>query len=92
MLSDGLQSEVMLDTLRDAGVATPDAGLPASVRAKHGVNGAGKRIHYFLNYSGASVTFPYRYRAGHERLTGHSTASGANVTVGPWDLALVEED
>ena len=42
-LSDRLQENVVLDTLRTAGVPLTDAGLPAPVKAKHGILGTGRR-------------------------------------------------
>lgn len=92
LLSDALQEQVVLDTLHEAGVPTPDSKLPTSVRAKHGVNQAGKRIHYFLNYSGTPATFAYTYGAAHDLLSSRSAVTGASITIGPWDLALLEED
>ena len=92
MLSDALQRAVMLDTLKDAGIAATDTGLPTSLRAKHGTNQAGKRVHYFLNYSGEPVTFEYKYGKAHDLLNGGAVQAGASVQVKGWDLALLEED
>ncbi len=92
LLSDALQEAVVRDTLRDADVATPDVNLPASLRAKHGMNRDGKRLHYFLNYAGSPVTFTYTYAAAHDLLNGHAATHGERLTVNGWDLALLEED
>jgi beta-galactosidase len=45
--------------VKNAGVAEPDQDLPATVHAKHGVNQAGKRVDYYLNYSSDPQQFPY---------------------------------
>ncbi|CAN5575035.1 beta-galactosidase [soil metagenome] len=92
MLSDKLQRAVVLDALHDAGVGSSDQSLPATVRAKHGTNGAGKKIHYYLNYSNSPATVHYDYGAGRDLLTGTATASGASVQIGAWDLAIMEEN
>ena len=92
MLGDALQKAVVLDTLKDAGIAAPDSSLPASLRAKHGTNGRGKRVHYFLNYSGEPVTFTYGYGRAHDLLSGGTVQAGGSVEVKGWDLALLEED
>ncbi len=92
MLSDTLQQAVILDTLRDAGLTVPDQTLPVAVRAKHGTNRAGRRIHYYLNYSAAAVKVPYTYFAGIDLLTGRTTFSGATLSLGPWDVAIIEEN
>lgn len=92
MLSDGLQRGVVLNVLREAGLLSADQALPGAVRVKHGTTRAGKRIHYYLNYSSLPVSFQYGYGAGRDLLTGHVAALGGGVSLGPWDLAIVEED
>lgn len=92
MLSDALQEAVVLDTLRTAGVDAHDAALPASLRAKHGVNREGHRIHFFLNYSSVPVSFSYGYAKAHDLLRNTAVAPRSTVAVGAWDLALLEED
>ena len=51
----------------------------------------GKRIHYYLNYSGDAANFTYAYAASRDLLTGHAVAPGGSVSLGPWDLAILEE-
>ena len=90
-LSDALQTAVLRDTLQKLGLAGPDQQLPAAVHVQHGVNKMGKRIHYYFNYSGTEVKPNYAYGAGTNLLDGKATAKGAVLTIGPWDLAIVEE-
>ena len=92
LLSDALQNAVVRDTLQVAGVSAADGTLPASLRAKHGVNRQGHRIHYFLNYSADAVTFTYTYAKAHDLLQGTAVTPRSSVKVAPWDLALLEED
>ena len=91
-LSDGLQQAVVLDVLRESGLTSSDQDLPESVRVKHGINRAGKRIHYYLNYSGSPANFTYAYAAGRDLLTGDAVGRGKSVSLAPWDLAILEED
>jgi beta-galactosidase len=91
VLSDALQSKVLLDVIQRAGISGPDQTLPPSVRAKHGVNRNGRKIHYYLNYSSQEQTFAYPHGAGSELLTQTAIAAAQNVTVKPWDLVLIEE-
>ena len=91
-LSDALQQAVVLDVLRESGLNSSDQDLPKTVRVKHGTNRAGKRIHYYLNYSSAPADFAYSYAAGRDLLTGHAIAQGSSVRLAPWDLAILEED
>jgi len=58
---------------------------------KHGIANDGRRMHYYLNYSGAEGNFKYSYAAGEDLLTGKPIANGEQVTLKPWDVAIVEE-
>ena len=71
-LSDELQRRVVQDAVKNARVADPDQDLPATVHAKHGVNQAGKRVNYYLNYSSDPQQFPY----GGQRCRSADEASG----------------
>jgi beta-galactosidase len=90
-LSDGLQRAVLSDALKSAGLTGPDQQLPAAIHIVNGENRAGKRLHYYFNYSGDSVSFTYSYPAGKELLTDESIANSQQITLKPWDLAIVEE-
>jgi beta-galactosidase len=91
VLSDSLQSKVMLLVLQSAGVAGSDQDLPASVRVKHGTNRSGKTVHFYLNYSNDVQTFNYLYAPGNDLLTQQAVTHSQKITVKPWDLLLVEE-
>ncbi len=91
VLSDLLQTKVLGEVIELAGLTGPDRKLPQPVRVKHGVSSAGKQIHFYLNYSPAPQTFEYAYGAGTDLLSGRDTARGASITLGPWDVAIVEE-
>jgi beta-galactosidase len=91
VLSDKLQEQVLLAVLQLAGLTSSDQQLPENVRVKHGVNGGGRRIHYYFNYSSRPQTFPYAYATGSELLTQKAVASSQPITLAPWDLAIVEE-
>jgi len=90
-LSDALQSKVLLDALKEAGIAGSDQQLPAHVRVRHGVNRLGKPLHYYFNYSSEPKSFAYSYGAGTDLLTGAAAAHGQQITLKPWDLVVVEE-
>jgi beta-galactosidase len=90
-LSDALQTAVLKDALTKAGLAGADQGAAASVHVQHGVNRAGKKIHYYFNYSAAEQAANYSYPAGTNLLDGKPVDHGSNLTLGPWDVAIVEE-
>lgn len=90
-LSDGLQRAILADTLKSAGLTGPDQQLPAGVHVVSGENRFGKRLHYYFNYSGNAVSFRYSYPAGKDLLTNESISNSQQVTLKPWDLAIIEE-
>ena len=77
--------------LEKLGLTGPDQQLPAAVHVQHGVNRLGKRLHYYFNYSGAEVKLTYAYGAGTNLLDGKAVAKAAELTLAPWDLAIIEE-
>lgn len=91
VLSDGLQKAVVLDVLKLAGLTGPDQQLPPHVRVKHAINGQGKTLHFYFNYSGTPQTLSYAYAAGADLLTKAHVAHAQELTLKPWDLMIVEE-
>lgn len=90
-LSDALQTKVLEEVLQLAGLTGPDQRLPRALRVRHGTNSTGKRLHYYLNYSGEPQTFTYAYAPGADLPSGRAISASAAVTVPPWDLLIVEE-
>ncbi|HLY42496.1 MAG TPA: beta-galactosidase [Terracidiphilus sp.] len=91
-LSDALQTAVLRRAIEAAGLASNDEQLPAAIHVQHGVNRIGKRLHYYFNYSGSDANFRYGYGSGSDLLTGKHIAKSAEVTLAPWDLAIIEEE
>ena len=91
VLSDDLQSRVLLDVLQLAGLKGPDQDLPSSVHVKHGTNREGKAIHYYMNYSSDPQAFNYVYGAGQDLLSSGAVSPAQSVTLKPWDLVIIEE-
>jgi beta-galactosidase len=90
-LSDKLQTAVLKGALEKAGLTGADQELPAAVHVQHGVNRLGRRLHYYFNYSGADAKLTYAYAPGTNLLDGKPVAKSAELTLAPWDLAIVEE-
>ena len=91
MLTDGLQSSVVRDTLREAGIEFDASAAASTVRIKHGRNQRGRRIHYFLNYSSDAATVNYHYGAAHDLVNDQEIVPGQNLAVGPWDVVIAAE-
>ncbi|HTQ60108.1 MAG TPA: beta-galactosidase [Candidatus Solibacter sp.] len=90
-VSDKLQDAIVLDSLKEAGLASSDQQLPSTVRVKHGLTQDGHKLHYFLNYSASPATMTYSYPIGTDLLSGKSIAQGEQTTLAPWDLIIVKE-
>ena len=90
-LSDAFQRDVVQDTLGVAGLAGPDQALTGPVRVRHGMGNAGKALHFYLNYSGQPQPLTYPHGSGADLLAGREIARGQQVTIGPWDLVIIEE-
>ena len=91
VLSDELQRKLLERVLDQAQLTGPDRKLPAAIRVKHGVNRAGKTLHYYFNFSGSRQRVTYPYAAGVELLSNLPLASGAETSLEPWGVAIVEE-
>ncbi|GAB3454019.1 beta-galactosidase [Massilia terrae] len=91
-LSDKLQAGVLRAALQDAGLAGPDQQLPPRVHASSGSNSFGRTLRYYFNYSGDAVSFTYRRQPGTDLLSGRRLRSGDTLQLGPWNLAIIEED
>lgn len=91
LLSEPLQQAILKGVLQEAGLTGPDQQLPATVRIKHGTNRNGKTILYYMNYSSDPQSFAYPYSAGTELLSQKAVAPQEKLTLGPWDVAIIEE-
>lgn len=90
-LSDKLQEKALLEVVTMASLNGPDQLLPATVKVRHGLGQPGKRLHYYLNYASSPATFNYPYAEGVDLPTKKAVAKNQSITLGPWDLAIVEE-
>ena len=90
-LSDGLQTALLKETLGRIGLLGEDQKVPAGVHVQHGVNRLGKRLHYYFNYSAKTVNVSYPHADGTNLLDGKAAAKSSSMTIGPWDLTIIEE-
>ena len=88
--SDGMLREILADVLREAGLWTADQEVEFPVIIKRGTNQDGKQIVYYLNYSASEQTVAYRDGDGVELTKKEKVAQGDTLTIGPWDLRIVE--
>jgi beta-galactosidase len=91
-LSGVLQTAVLKRALEEAGLTGPDQQEPSAVHVTHGVNRMGKRVDYYFNYSAGEVKANYGYGAGMNLVNGEPVSKGAALTLGPWDVAIIEQN
>ena len=91
-VSDGIQEKILLEGLGRAGIKTADQDLHWPLITKSGVNDAGRKVHYYYNYSAQKTSLVYSHKAGNELVAGKTVASGASIEIGPWDVLIVEEN
>ena len=91
-VSDAIQEKILLEGLDRAGIKTVDQNLHWPLVTKSGVNDAGKKVHYYYNYSSQKSSLIYPHKAGTELIAGKTVASGTSLEIGPWDVLIVEEN
>ncbi|WP_454051208.1 beta-galactosidase [Cellulomonas sp. Marseille-Q8402] len=89
MTSSELVRAVLAVAVRDAGLAGWPQDLAGTVSVRRGTNARGHAVTYLLNYSAAPVTVPAPV-AGRSVLDDRDVAAGTELTVGPWDLVVLE--
>jgi beta-galactosidase len=89
MVGPALLREVLTLAARDAGLWHWSQDLAGVVTVRRGVNSAGRQVTYFLNYSGDSVSFTNPV-AGRSVLDGVDVDEGADLTIGRWDVLILE--
>lgn len=91
-VSDAIQEKILLEGLDRAGIKTVDQNLHWPLVTKCGVNDAGKKVHYYYNYSSQKSSLIYQHKAGTELIAGKTVASETSLEIGPWDVLIVEEN
>lgn len=88
MTGEEVLCNVLRGALTEAGVEIPAQRFPVIVRG--GVNDMGRRVCYYLNYSGEAQQAE-ACMDGTELLGGRRVHAGETLQLAPWNLAIVEE-
>ncbi len=88
-VSADLLKQVLMDTVKNAGIEVNEK-MAFPIIHRQGINTAGKRLHYFLNYSGQEQEVSVGV-AGTELFSGSKTDAASALKIGPWNLAIIEE-
>ncbi len=81
---------VIRTAMADAQVEIPEYEYPVIVRK--GVNGLGRTVRYFFNYSSQEQTVKYHAADATDILKDEGFQSGSEMTLGRWDVKILEEN
>lgn len=88
--SQTLMNKVVRLAAIDKNLITEDEyEFPIIMRS--GVNGKNRELTYIFNYSDRPVTVTYRKQDSVDILTDTKVRTGDNLTIGPWDLAIMKK-
>jgi beta-galactosidase len=92
LFSDQIQTRILKDALRRAGIDDPDHRFSWPVIAKSGKNSFGNNVHFYYNYSSSEKEIEYPHSAGMELVTDQQVSEGETVVIKPWDVLIIEEN
>jgi len=92
IVSDLIQEKIILNEMDKAGIKTVDQDIHWPIVTKSGVNDAGKKVHYYYNYTSQKASFVYPHKAGNELTAGKAVLSGNSLEIEPWDVLIIEEN
>ena len=91
LMTDSCTEKLVTHAARTAGLQEePKCHFPVVI--KSGVNQYGRKVHYYLNYSGTEQTQAYRHNKGKELLSGKAYDSDMIISLQPWQVCIFEED
>ena len=90
--ADAMQEKILLAAIDRAGIKTPDQDLHWPLIAKQGLNGFGKQVHFYYNYSAQPNSVTYPYPAGKELNSNLKVNTGNKLALEPWGVQIVEEN
>lgn len=90
LMNEAWTKALILHALHTAGISADNRDLYPVV-VKSGINQEGHTVHYYLNVSPETQTAPYRFPDGIELLQSTFVPYGASMTLGAWNVCIVEE-
>jgi len=89
--SDALQERILVDELRRAGLRDEALQTHFPLITKVGTNGFGHRVRFVYNFSAAPRSYVNAGGQATELLGGTAVKGGQELSIGPWDLVILEE-
>ena len=91
MTSDANTEGVMENVVKAAGLWSADQELKFPLIVKSGINGQGRVIHYYFNYSATPSSFTYPHKSGTELLNNTKVTSQDKLEIAAWGVKIIEE-
>jgi len=91
MTSDANTDGIMENVVKAAGLWSADQELKFPLIVKSGVNGQGKVVHYYFNYSAMPSSFTYPHKNGMELLNNTKVTSQDKLEIAAWGVKIIEE-
>ena len=88
MVSEEMLEKIFTHFLKNAGITLSPYHFPLILR--EGVNQSGKKIRYLLNYSAETSDYIFDAPEGTELLSNHSLYKNDKITLGAWDVKILE--
>jgi beta-galactosidase len=87
-----LTEKILKEALQKANLWGTDQTVYFPIITKSGINQAGKKVHYYFNYSANSVTLKYPYKVGKELFLNSVINQNEVVELSGWDMKVIEEN
>jgi beta-galactosidase len=92
MTSATVTEKILKQALENAGLWGTDQALYFPLITKSGVNRAGKKVHYYFNYSAGPNSLKYLHKSGRELLSGKAVVQNGTLELAAWGVSIVEEN
>jgi len=89
--SAAVMKKIMERAAKEAGIWGLDQECCFPLVVKSGVNGFGRKVRYYFNYSEETQSFVYPHAEGIELLDSRKVAQGERVNLERWAFAVIEE-
>jgi beta-galactosidase len=87
-----LTEKILKEALQKANLWGTDQAVYFPIITKSGVNQAGKKVHYYFNYSANAVTLKYPYKMGKELFLNTVINQNDSIELADWGMKVIEEN
>ena len=92
MPEDKIIDRVLERVIKNAGLWGADQQIAFPLITKSGINEAGKKLHYYFNYSPNTMSFSYPFGDGVELLADKLVNKDETIEIEPWGVCIIEEN